>query len=75
MRCHVCERKLDHDWNPYHVEADRGHYDDEHGLEVALGNHLFVSACFSCWFRWPDEHKRRAGEPIEKHRRLLVGVA
>jgi hypothetical protein len=61
-RCHICERPVDHDRDPYYVDTDPGHYDDERGLEVAMGNHMFVRACWSCWFKWPDDHKRREGE-------------
>jgi hypothetical protein len=56
-RCHICTRPTDHDHDPYYVDTDPGHYDDEVGLEVAMGNHLFVRACWSCWMKWPDEHK------------------
>lgn len=60
-RCHICERPIDHDWDPFYVANDPGHYDDER-FEVAMGDHLFVRTCWSCFFRWPDAHKRRAGE-------------
>ena len=60
MSCHICERRVDHDHDPYYVETDPGHYDDER-FEVAMGNHLFVPACWSCWMKWPDEHKMALG--------------
>jgi hypothetical protein len=41
-RCHICER-------PREPE------DEEY--EVAMRNGLYVPACWSCWMRWPDEHK------------------
>lgn len=25
---------------------------------VAMRNGLYVDACFECWFKWPDDHKR-----------------
>jgi hypothetical protein len=59
--CHICERRVDHDHDPYYVDTDPRHYADER-FEVAMGNHLFVRACWSCWFKWPDRHKRRCGE-------------
>ena len=59
-RCHVCERRVDHDHDPYYVATDPGHYDDER-FEVAMGNDVFVGACWSCWFKWPDDHKRELG--------------
>ena len=60
-RCDICTRRVDHDRDPYYVDTDVGHYDDER-FEVAMGNHLFVRACWSCWMKWPDDHKRREGE-------------
>jgi hypothetical protein len=41
-RCHICER-------PREPEDD--------GYLVAMRNHLYVDACWSCWFKWPDERK------------------
>ena len=82
-RCHICERKLDHDHDPYYVDTDAGHYEDER-FEVAMRNHWFVTACWSCWFKWPDAHKRCSpvgdgispAEPIAHDRLLeLVGSA
>jgi hypothetical protein len=58
LRCHICERPVDHDRDPYYVATDPGHYDDEDDLEVALDNGIFFPACFSCWLRWPSAHKR-----------------
>ena len=60
-RCHICERSVDHDWDPYYVDTDPGHYDDER-FEVAMRNHFYVRACYRCWSLWPDAHKRREGE-------------
>jgi len=60
-RCHICERPLEHDRDPYYVQTHPGHYDDER-FEVATANHRFVTACWSCWMKWPDDHKRRCGE-------------
>lgn len=52
-RCHICERPLDHDHDPH---APVGHYADER-RQVAMRNGLYVDACWSCWFKWPDERK------------------
>jgi hypothetical protein len=60
-RCGICERPVDHDWDPYYAETDPGHYDDER-FEVALRNHLYVTACYRCYSLWPDSHKRREAE-------------
>jgi hypothetical protein len=60
-RCRICERAVEHDHDPYYLKTDPGHYDDER-FEVAMRNHLYVSACFRCWSLWPDAHKRREGE-------------
>ncbi|MBA3402569.1 MAG: hypothetical protein H0U05_11370 [Actinobacteria bacterium] len=70
-RCHICERPVEHDRDPYYVKNDPGHYDDER-FEVAMGNHLFVRACWSCWMRWPDRHKRREGCLTIPEREALV---
>jgi hypothetical protein len=66
-RCHVCERPLEHDHDPYYVANDPGHYADER-FEVAMGNHLFVPACWSCFTKWPTNHKRREGCLTEPER-------
>ncbi len=60
-RCGICERLVSHDHDPFYVETDPGHYDDE-CFEVALASHLFVHACWSCFTRWPTPRKRRCGE-------------
>jgi hypothetical protein len=52
----VCKRPVDHDWAPYYAENDREHYSDDQWT-VALRNGLYVDACWTCWFGWPDEHK------------------
>jgi hypothetical protein len=52
-RCHICERPVSHDHDPFQPD---GHYDDERWT-VAMGNGIFVAACWSCWFKWPDERK------------------
>jgi hypothetical protein len=43
-RCHVCERERD-EWA---CKED---------VRVAIRNRLIVSACWRCWFLWPDKHK------------------
>jgi hypothetical protein len=49
-RCGVCgERETDRDFLPL---------DD-----VVYSNGLKVPACATCWMRWPNEHKHRAGDP------------
>jgi hypothetical protein len=52
-RCHICERPLEHDHDEH---QPKGHYADDAYL-VAMRNGLYVDACWSCWMRWPDEHK------------------
>lgn len=79
-RCHICERPVKHDRDPYYVKNDPGHYDDER-FEVAMGNHLFVRACWSCWMRCPTatsaardvsrfQNARRSSNFWEKRREL-----
>jgi len=55
-RCHICERRCTDEDEPYNV---------------AMRNGLYVDACWSCWMRWPDEHKRFPpvgfGRCIERH--------
>jgi hypothetical protein len=51
-RCHICKRAR---------EAE-----DEY--QVALRNGIYFPACFACWFKWPDEHKRFP--PVGYGRRL-----
>jgi hypothetical protein len=52
-RCHVCERPVDHDHGPCQP-AD--HYDDDE-WSVVMRNRIIVKACWSCWMKWPDDHK------------------
>jgi hypothetical protein len=56
--CGVCSRRLSHDWDPFWEEVDPGHYLGDGPYQVALGNGLFVDACWSCWMKWPGEHTR-----------------
>jgi hypothetical protein len=53
-RCHICERPVEHDHDPHQPE---GHYADDPCYVVAMGNGIYVDACWSCWFKWPDAHK------------------
>ena len=69
--CGICNRSLNHDWDPYYAETDPGHYRDE-CFEVALASHLFVHSCWSCWMKWPDRHKRRCGELTVPEREQLA---
>jgi len=48
--CGICERRLDHDWDPYYVENDPGHYDGDVYL-VRMGNGRIVRSCWSCWMK------------------------
>lgn len=52
-RCHVCERPVTHDHDPY---ALPGHYDGDR-WEVVMRNGFIVRSCQSCWMRWPDPFK------------------
>lgn len=56
-RCHICERPVDHDRDAYYIETDPEHYAGD-SYQVTLHNGLYVAACWSCWFKWPDGHKR-----------------
>jgi hypothetical protein len=73
VRCGICERRVDHDRDPYYLTTHPGHYDDER-FEVAMANHLFVRACWSCFMRWPTNHKRRGGCMTEPELAELVEI-
>lgn len=55
-RCVICTRPVGHDRDPYYLKTDSRHYANDAHL-VAMRNGLYVEACWSCWMRWPDEHK------------------
>ena len=42
MDCLICERPCEDEDEPY---------------LVAMRNGRYVDACWSCWMRWPDDHK------------------
>ena len=54
-RCHVCKRPCTHEVEPAFGELPAVTEPDV--WTVAIRNGLYVDACFSCWFMWPDRHK------------------
>ena len=66
-RCHICTRPIDHDHDPH---APEGHYNGDE-YNVVMRNGFYVAACWSCWFKWPDAHKRW---PVEGYGRSMEPV-
>lgn len=54
-RCAVCERPCVREVEPSFGELPAVTVPDV--WTVAMRNHIYVDACWSCWMKWPDEHK------------------
>ncbi len=54
-RCHVCERPCVYEVDPACGALPAVTVPDV--WTVAMGNGLYVSACHSCWMKWPWDHR------------------
>jgi hypothetical protein len=54
-RCHICKQPCVREFEPPFGEVPAVTEPDV--WTVAIRNGLYVDACFSCWFLWPDKHK------------------
>ena len=55
-RCHICTQACVREVEPAfgdHLPA----VTVPDVWTVAMRNGLYVDACHSCWFKWPDDHK------------------